>query len=296
MRLLILVLFSLLLACRNSPHSQATTTQTKDLPARGDSAGGDAGASGATGETAGGLKDRSSRFDTANYRLHTRMMLNEYAISLWQCAGAFNSVCPPVLVIRNIRTKKGDTLVITHISDLQERAADIEDITKTAGFRQLTLMLSWEGEDDNIFSEVVGFQEDTLKELFAIPNAGGMSDTLRRKDKWTLVGHVFDRDDIVSRSHDNYLIRVSLKDFSVHISPPDTVVISYDTKARDTIHAYRISPSGKKAPYTILPETQLHIDSFFYKQKIVRLHLRDSIRLSVPQDEIQFKVYGESAG
>ncbi|MDP4245344.1 MAG: hypothetical protein Q8932_05805 [Bacteroidota bacterium] len=289
MRLLILVLFSLLLACRNNPHSQVTPAQTKDLPARGDTAGSDTtrAATGGGGE---------GRFDTADYTLHTRTLLHEYSVSLWQCAAAIHSACPPVLVIRNTRTQRGDTLALTQISDLQGRHADFEDITRTAGFRQLTLMVSWEGEDDNQFSEVVGYQQDTLKEFFAIPNAGGISDSLRRKDQWTLEGHVFDRDDVVAASHDNYLIRVSLKDYSVKVLPPDTLAIDYETRSKERIHAYRVLASGKKVPFMIPAGARVHIDTLYYKQQIVHLRLDDSIRLTVPHDEIQFKVNGETAG
>jgi hypothetical protein len=297
MRSSVLVLFMLLLACRHNPRSQ-----DKSLPAAGDTAGnhavsplGDnAKADTSRAGTANGFEDPPP-FNTTNYKIHTQTTLPGYAIALWECTRAVNYSCPPFLVIKNIRTQKQDTLALTHISDLQDQTADIEDITKTAGFPQLTLLVSWQGEDDNLFSEVVGYRQDTLKELFAIPNPGGMSDSLRRKDKWTLVGHVYDRDDIVAQSHDNYPIRVSLKDYSVQIYSPDTLVINYDTKAKEVIHAHRILASGKQVPFTIRRGARLHIDTFYYKQGIVRLRQDDSIRLTVTHDAIQFKVKGETA-
>lgn len=279
MRLLILFPLSFLIACQSNNHRQASESQTKNSSPKVDT-------------TESSNRNRFEKFNLANYRIHTQKIIGNYSISLWQDLS--NNGDSPFLLINDTLTHKKDTLELSDISDLQERKVDIEDITKSVGFRQLTLSLTWQGESDGFYSEVIGYQSDTLKELFDIP-AGALVD-IKRKDQWTLQGHVLDRDDIVYMAHDNYIIIVSLKDYAVNIYSPDTLAIDYYTTATDTIHTYRILPSGKQVPYTVLPDIHFHIDTFYSRQQVVSLHLDDSMRLRVHHDSITLKVKGNIAG
>ncbi len=194
------------------------------------------------------LPNGLAKIDWTKYKIHTRKTLGAYKISLWRNDSNL-SYCSPLLLINNSFTHKKDTLPLSYITDLQDRHVDIVDLTQKVGFHQLTVSLSWEGENDNIYSEIVGYQQDTLKELFKIPTVGGLID-LKRKDKQTLIGHVFCQDDIVYMPHDNYIITVSLPDYDVNVRTPENVSIDYDTKATDTIHAYRLSASEQtKSPH-----------------------------------------------
>ena len=82
----------------------------------------------------------------------------------------------------------------------------------------------------------------------------------------------------------------------VQIYPPDTLPINFAIEVRDTIHANRLSNSGTETSYTILPETKIHVDTIFYSQQMVTLHLNDSIRLTAPHDSILLRLKTSDAG
>jgi hypothetical protein len=169
------------------------------------------------------------------------------------------------------------------------------DITQSVGFHRLTICLTWEGDSDNDYSEIVGYQQDTLKELFEIPAAGGLLD-LKRKDPHTLVGHAWGEDDVVRGNHSNYIVTVSLPDYDVHVDPPDTLQINEDIEVKDTIYAFRLSTSGKQIPRIILPGRKIHVDTIYNLQQMVSLHLNDSTRLTTPHDSISWRLKVSIAG
>jgi hypothetical protein len=285
MRLFVVVTAICLIACKGNQHHEVGDTLVRVAPVAMD-----------TSKTSG-MAD-ADKTDWTNYKIHDRKTMGKYRVSLWanQTAGTNPATgTPALLLIENSLTHKRDTLPLEAISDLQDREVRFVDITQSAGFPQLTIWLTWEGESDNDYSEVVGYQRDTLKELFEIPpSAYPLS--LKRKEPHTLIGFIWQEDDVVRETHDKFLVKVSLPDYDVQISPPDTLAINYTIEVRDSIHANRLSTSGRQIPYTILPDTKIHVDTIFYNKQMVTLHLNDSIRLTVPHDSISFRLKVSAAG
>ncbi|HVV04970.1 MAG TPA: hypothetical protein VHC96_12150 [Puia sp.] len=279
MRLQFLVPLVLILACKNKSQQDVNAANLTTPSTKADT-------------TALVSSNRFEKFKSADYKIHTRQTIGDYTISIWQERS--NDEPPYFLLMENRSTHRKDTLQLANISTLQERKVEMVDLTKAVALPPLTLALTWEGDSDNSYSEVVGYQHDTLTELFVSP-AGDLVD-LKRKDQWTLQGHVSSRDDIVAMPHNNYILTVSLKDFTTNVFPPDTLIIGYDTQTTDTLHTYQLSASGQKIFRTLLPGTPLHIDTFYCRQQLISLHLKDSTRLIVPHDELTQKVKGNDAG
>jgi hypothetical protein len=281
MRLFIVVTAFCLFACKGNqqhkvPDAKAPDTSAKPTPIVLD-----------TPETSSAKV--AEKIDSANYKISTRKTLGNYEISIWGNEGSTQ------LIVDNKLTHKKDTLQLDGISGWSGRPIDIKDITQSVGIGRLTIFLTWEGDSDNDYSEVVGYQQDTLKELFQIPGAGGLVD-LKRKDPHTLVGHAWGEDDVVRGTHGNYIVTVSLPDYDVHVDPPDTLEIDEDKEVKETIHAYRLSASGKLIPRTISPGRKIHVDTIYYLQQMVSFHLNDSTRLTVPHDSISWRLKVSIAG
>jgi hypothetical protein len=275
MRLIILVTLSCLLACKGDQHHGNSDTSAKPLAVAED-----------TTQTPSNSSSETKAW--ADYKINTRTNLGDYEITIWVDTASIE------LVVANKLTHKKDTLQL-EMSGLSDRPVDIKDLTQDIGSPRLTLCLTWQGDSDNDYSEVVGYKQDTLQELFRIPSAGGLVD-LHRKDPHTLIGHAWGEDDVIRWPHNNYILRVSLPHYDVYVDPPDTLKIDDEIEVKETIHAFRQSASGKQIPRTILPGTKILVDTIYFPQHMVSFHLNDSTRWTVPHDSISGKLKISIAG
>lgn len=231
------------------------------------------------------------KIDLAGYQIYARRKLGIYSITLLTSNGTV------VLLLKNTRSGKTDTLAMEAIQTLGEAGSfALTDVSQQLGGDKPSFLVEWQGDSDATEEELIGYEGSELKELVHLPITGGLRN-LRRLDGHTLEGDYSDRDELIANVHDGYRLRISLPDYQTTSIPPDTLILDNDSQARDTIQASRILPGKPEGiPYTIMPGTPLHIDTFFHKGQLIRLHIGDSIVLQATLEEMQSKVKGDDAG
>ena len=137
--------------------------------------------------------DRQSykQFDPGDYHVYVTRRMSHYLITFLNYKdlpytgpdGKLPSeraiMAQNVLLLKDTLSGRQDTLV-TDISSVGEKEyLEVKDLTMDLKFKQLVFQLNWQGEDDNIFCEVIGFKGDTLAKLFRVPTASSLDDLKR---------------------------------------------------------------------------------------------------------------------
>jgi hypothetical protein len=235
------------------------------------------------------------RFNIADYQTYTVRHVGTFTITLLRYKSETDTKA--ILLLKDGRSGKTDTLMMGAIETLGESDHfAVRDVSKQLGGAKPSFLVDWQGDSDAIEEELIGYENNRLKELVNLPIVGGLGE-LKRIDEHTLEGTYSARDELIGYSRDGYRLRISLPDYETTEIEPDTAIFNDDTQTKDTIRTIRILPGKPEGVlYTILPGTPVHIDTFFRKMQIVRFHVGDSIFLRAPQEDVQGKFKGDDAG
>lgn len=197
-----------------------------------------------------------------------------------------------VLFVYDRTSHRLDSLVLDEV-EADSTYTHITNMTRAVGFDKLALIIDWKGDSDHMYSDLVGYMEDTLKLIYQDPNPGGIKD-LKRKDESTLIGLSYGQDELTGDYNILCPMTISLKTLEGEIKQPDTAVVLFDTEAKEPILAHRISHGN--ADYMIAPGTAFRIDTIFNVSQTATLHIGDSIVLRTEVEQLQLKIKVSGAG
>ena len=199
-----------------------------------------------------------------------------------------------VLILYDKTTHQIDSIDLGEVR-VDSEYTHITNITKTIGFDKLALIIDWRGDNDHMYSELVGYLGDTLKVIYEDPNPGGIKE-LSRKDQWTLTGLSYGQDELTAEFNILCPLTISLKTGEGEIKMPDTAAVLFETEALEPILAHRISRSGAGIDYMIATGIAFRIDTIFNGSKTAVLSIGDSVRLRTGVDQLQLKIKVSGAG
>ena len=238
--------------------------------------------------------DDTKPFNPVDYQSYAVRHVGTFTLTLLKFKSETDTKA--ILLLKDDRSGKTDTLMMNAIQTLGEsdRFA-VRDVSRQLGGAKPSFLVDWQGDSDNIYEELIGYDNNQLKELVALPIVGTVRN-LQRLDEHTLEGTYSERDELLAWPRDGYRLRISLPDYATSQIAPDTTIFDDDTQTKDTIRTTRILPGNPEGiPYTILPGTPVHIDTLFRNMQIVRFHIGDSIFLRARLEDVEFKFKGNDA-
>lgn len=194
------------------------------------------------------------------------------------------------LFVRHLQTNKTDSLKLENYDDML--GVVIEELSDSLGFKKPALLLSWTGDSDVPWHELVVYRNDSLRTIFLYDAIT----SLKRKDEWTLEGFSISRDEIASSFQRDYPFTISLRTGDIKNPLPAVQYIGWPTVALDNIKAYKMTGARDSSAHNIDKGTMLTIDTLYRWKNTVRLRIGDSLILYTTPEALKEKIETNTAG
>lgn len=194
------------------------------------------------------------------------------------------------LFVRHLQTNQTDSLKLENYDDML--GVVIEELSDSLRFKKPAFLLSWTGDGDVPWHELVAYHNDTLRTLFLYDAIT----SLKRKDEWTLEGLSSSRDEIASSFQSDYPFTISLRTGDIQNPLPRVQYIGWPTVALDNIKAYKMTGIRDSSAHIISKGTRLMIDTLYRWKNTVRLSIGDSIILYTTPEALKEKIETNTAG